>query len=72
MGPGDNGVAVLGIGRAGMNKAGDEARVYEAFLSPNAGGALHVTRGPWLVTLHKGANGAWQVTSTDDLKRANP
>ena len=73
MGPGDNGVAVLGVGRPGMDKTGDEARVYEAFLSPNAStGALHVTRGPWLATLHKGANGAWQVTATDDLKRANP
>jgi len=72
MGPGDNGVAVLGLGRPGMNKTGDEARVYEAFLSPNAGGALHVTRGPWLATLHKGPTGAWQVAATDDLKRANP
>jgi hypothetical protein len=72
MGPGDNGVAALGLGRPGMSKAGDEARVYEAFLSPNAGGALHVTRGPWLATLHKGPNGAWRVTATDDLKRANP
>ena len=73
MGPGDNGVAVLGLGRPGMNKAGDEAKVYEAFLSPNAStGALHVTRGPWLATLHRGLNGAWQVTATDDLKRANP
>jgi hypothetical protein len=72
MGPGDNGVAALGMGRSGMSKAGDEARVYEAFLSPNASGALHVTRGPWLATLHKGPTGAWQVSSTEDLKRANP
>ena len=72
IGPGDNGVAVLGLGRPGLNRTGDEARVYETFLSPNAGGALHVTRGPWLATLHKGPNGAWQVTATDDLKRANP
>jgi hypothetical protein len=73
IGPGDNGVAVLGLGRPGMSKAGDEARVYEAFLSPSATtGALHVTRGPWLATLHKGPSGAWQVTATDDLKRANP
>jgi hypothetical protein len=29
-----------------------------------------LARGPWVVTLHRGANGAWQVTSTDDLKHA--
>ena len=29
-----------------------------------------LTRGPWLVTLHRGPNGAWQAASTEDLKRA--
>ena len=40
-----------------MNKAGDEARVYEAFMAPNAehAASLKLARGPWLVTLHKGA-----------------
>lgn len=70
---GDDAVAVLALGRPGENKTGDEARAYEAFLAPRAdSGVLKLTRGPWLVTLHKGANGAWQVTSTDDLKHANP
>jgi hypothetical protein len=67
---GDDVVAVLALGRPGMSKAGDEAKVYEAFLAPRGdSGVLRLTRGPWLVTLHKGGNGAWQVTSTDDLKR---
>ncbi|HXQ15822.1 MAG TPA: hypothetical protein VN814_14490 [Caulobacteraceae bacterium] len=70
---GDDVIAALALGRPGLNKAGDEARAYEAFLAPRTdSGVLKLTRGPWLVTLHKGANGAWQVTSTDDLKRANP
>ncbi len=68
---GDDPVAVLALGRPGVNKAGDEARAYEAFLAPNADtGVLRLTRGPWVVTLRKGATGAWQVTSTDDLKHA--
>jgi hypothetical protein len=72
IGPGDNGVAVLGLGRPGLNKAGDEARVYEVFLAPKADtGVLHLTRGPWVATLHRGPNGAWQVTATDEVKRAN-
>jgi hypothetical protein len=68
---GDEDGAVLALGRPGMNKAGDEARAYEAFLAPreDKGNVVMLARGPWLVTLHKGANGAWQVTSTDDLKR---
>ena len=67
---GDDVVAVLALGRPGKSKAGDEAKVYEAFLAPRGdSGVLRLTRGPWLVTLHKGGNGAWQVTSTDDLKR---
>ena len=28
-----------------------------------------LAKGPWLVTLHKAPNGAWQVTSRDDLKK---
>lgn len=67
----DDPVAVLTLGRPGLNKAGDEARAYEAFMAPKPdSGVLKLARGPWLVTLHKGANGAWQVTSTDDLKHA--
>jgi len=70
---GDDPIAVLALGRPGLNKAGDEARAYEAFLAPNPDtGVLKLTRGPWLVTLHRNPNGAWLVTSTDDLKRANP
>ncbi len=70
---GDDAVAVLALGRPGLNKAGDEARVYEAFLAPRAdSGVLRLTRGPWLVTLHHGPNGAWQVTATDQLKRPHP
>ena len=68
---GDDVVAVLALGRPGMNKAGDEVKVYEAFMAPRGdSGVLRLARGPWLVTLHRGANGAWQVISTDDLKRA--
>jgi hypothetical protein len=69
---GDDNMASVALGRPGMNKAGDEARAYEAFVAPKAdsGGVLLLARGPWVVTLHKGPNGAWQVTSTDDLKRA--
>jgi hypothetical protein len=69
---GADNVASVALGRPGMNTAGDEARAYEAFVAPKAdsGGVLLLARGPWLVTLHKGPNGAWQVTSTDALKRA--
>jgi hypothetical protein len=70
---GDDAIAVLALGRPGMSKAGDEARAYEAFLAPRGdSGVLRLARGPWLVTLHKGPNGAWQVTSTDDLKHPHP
>ena len=70
---GDDPIAVVALGRPGLNKAGDEARAYEAFLAPNPNtGVLKLARGPWLVTLHRNATGAWQVISTDDLKRANP
>jgi hypothetical protein len=70
---GDDAIAVLALGRPGLSKAGDEARVYEAFLAPRGdSGVLRLARGPWLVTLHKGPNGAWQVTATDDLKHPHP
>ena len=68
---GDDPIAVLTLGRPGLNKAGDEARAYEAFMAPNPdSGVLRLKNGPWLVTLHRAPNGAWQVTSTDALKRA--
>ncbi len=70
---GDDPIAVVALGRPGVNKAGDEARAYEAFLAPNPDtGVLKLTRGPWLVTLHRNPNGAWQATATDDLKRVKP
>jgi hypothetical protein len=70
---GDDVVAVLALGRPGLNKVGDEARVYEAFMAPRGdSGILRLAGGPWLATLHRGPNGAWQMTSTDALKRANP
>jgi hypothetical protein len=70
---GDDAIAVLALGRPGLNKTGDEARAYEAFLAPRGdSGVLRLARGPWLATLHKGPNGAWQVTSTDDLKHPHP
>jgi hypothetical protein len=66
----DYGVAQLALGRPAVNKAGDEARMYEAFNAPKEeGGAPMLAKGPWLVTLHKAPNGAWQVTARDDLKK---
>jgi hypothetical protein len=66
----DYGVAGLALGRPALNKAGDEAKMYEAFVSPKEeGGAPMLTKGPWLVTLHKAPTGAWQVTARDDLKK---
>jgi hypothetical protein len=57
------------LGRPAMNKTGDEARLYEAFSTPDRdSGALFLARGPWLATLHRGADGAWRVVSTADLK----
>jgi len=68
---GEYSIAVLALGRPGMSPAGDEARLYEAFMAPKPDtGVLKLARGPWLVTLHRGANGAWQAASTEDLKRA--
>lgn len=65
-------VATLSLGLPAVDKAGDEAKMYEAFLAQKASGVLGVAKGPWLLTLHKGANGAWQVTSRDDLKKYYP
>jgi len=66
----DYGVAGLALGRPGLNKAGDEAKMYEAFVAPKEeGGAPMLAKGPWLVTLHKAPTGAWQVTARDDLKK---
>jgi len=66
----DYGVAGLALGRSGLNKGGDEAKMYEAFVAPREeGGAPMLAKGPWLVTLHKAPSGAWQVTSRDDLKK---
>jgi hypothetical protein len=66
---GDEAIPAIALGRPAMSKAGDEARIYESFSTPNSMGEMLVSRGPWLVTLHKGAGGAWQVVSTADLKR---
>ncbi|MGH6956951.1 MAG: hypothetical protein ACREEW_09850 [Caulobacteraceae bacterium] len=66
----DDGVAELGIGRPGVNRAGDEAVVYEDFAAATGpSDALLLTAGPWLATLHRGADGAWKVISTKALKR---
>jgi hypothetical protein len=70
---GDDYASLLGLGRPGVNKAGDEATVYEVFLTPRGyGGVLMRFRGPWLASLHRGPDGAWQVTSTAPMKSANP
>jgi hypothetical protein len=66
----DYGVAELGLGRAAVDKPGDEARMYEAFIAPKGdSGMLMLTQGPWVVSLRKGPSGAWQVTSRDQLKK---
>ena len=66
-------VATLALGRAAVDKAGDEAKMYEAFMAQKAdSGVLGLAKGPWLLTLHKAANGAWQVTARDDLKKYYP
>jgi hypothetical protein len=67
---GDDNIPELGLGRPGVNAAGDEAKVYEAFAAPlGPNGAPVLARGPWLVTLHRDAGGAWRVTATTDLPR---
>lgn len=63
-------VATLALGLPAVDKAGDEAVMYESFMAQKAdSGVLGLAKGPWLVTLHKGPNGAWQVTKRDDLKK---
>jgi hypothetical protein len=63
-------VATLALSRPAVDKAGDEAVMYEAFMAQKGdSGALGLAKGPWLVTLHKAPNGAWQVTKRDDLKK---
>ena len=65
-------IAEVGLARPGVNAAGDEAKVYEMVGAPrqDAGGALMLARGPWLVTLHRGANGVWSVAATSALAHA--
>jgi len=66
---GDEAIPAMALGRPAMNKTGDEARLYEAFSAPNPDtGVLFLARGPWLATLHRGADDAWRVVSTADLK----
>ena len=66
---GDEAIPAMVLGRPAMNKTGDEARLYEAFSAANPDtGVLFLARGPWLATLHRGADGAWRVVSTADLK----
>jgi hypothetical protein len=63
-------VATLALSRAAVDKAGDQAVMYEAFMAQKEGsGVLGLAKGPWLVTLRKGPGGAWVVASRDDLKR---
>jgi hypothetical protein len=70
---GDAAIPAMALGRPAMDKTGDEARLYEAFSAPDAQtGALFLARGPWLATLHRGADGAWRVVSTADLKHIKP
>ena len=65
---GDEGIAEIGLARPGVNAAGDQAKVYEMVGAPrqDAGGALMLARGPWLVTLHRDGV-AWRVTATTDI-----
>jgi hypothetical protein len=65
---GDEGIAEVGLARPGVNAAGDQAMVYEMVGAPrqDAGGALMLARGPWLVTLHRDGV-AWRVTATTDI-----
>jgi hypothetical protein len=63
--------AELSVSRPGVNTAGDEAKVYESFSGPTPDNhdATRETRGPWLLTLKKGANGTWVVAATADAPR---
>ncbi|HEY1751480.1 MAG TPA: hypothetical protein VGG29_09455 [Caulobacteraceae bacterium] len=60
--------AELGLGRPGLSKAGDEAKVYETFLAP-VGGSLKRSAGPWVMTLKHGPNGAWTVAATTPVAK---
>ena len=62
--------AELSLSRPGLNKAHDEAKLYEIFTAPAAGDDSDTPRrkrGPWLVTLRPAPGGVWKVTATDDL-----
>ncbi|HEY3798216.1 MAG TPA: hypothetical protein VGL58_07665 [Caulobacteraceae bacterium] len=63
----DEDIAEVGLGRPGVNQAGDEAKVFEGAYAPTDNGVLHLVRGPWLVTLHKVPTGAWSIVKTDAL-----
>ena len=61
----DESVANLALGRPALNQAGDEAKIYQIFVVPDAdSGSLRTAGGPWLVTLHKDAAGAWRAAGT--------
>ncbi len=63
----DEAVADLALGRPGVNKAGDEAKLFEGFIVPDVDvGSLRMKGGPWLVTLHRAPNGVWTVAPPDD------
>ena len=65
---GEEAIPELGLGRPGVDAAGDEARLYEAFIAPDpATGAPLQKGGPWLVTLNRAPAGAWQVTGRTEL-----
>jgi hypothetical protein len=68
MGTDEDVAAVLGLGRPAVDKAGDEAKVYET-ISALVEGSMRLAAGPWIATLHRGPNG-WQVTSTDAAKKS--
>jgi len=65
----DEDIPELGLGRPAINAAGDEAKVYEVFVAPDANGGPRLKAGPWLATLRKGPGGAWAVTATTALPR---
>jgi hypothetical protein len=68
MGADEDVAAALGLGRPAVNKAGDEAKVYET-VSALVDGGMRLAAGPWIATLRRGPNG-WQVTSTDAAKKS--
>jgi hypothetical protein len=67
----DEDIAEVGLARPGVSASGDQAKVYELVAAPrqDAGGALMLARGPRLVTLARGPNQVWRVTTTSDLSR---